>query len=228
MARIHYARVDEFWRREEKYAYLDQQQHGGNVAWQEIQPDAKHNWLTEGVQSDFENLVPLSKDNGASQAIFDVISNGVQTNRDAWVYNFGRGALAKNIERLIDTYNEQVRRWHKQKRRPEDIDAFVLSDDKEIKWSSRLKERLAANVTAAFEPENVRGALYRPFTFQYLYFDSILVHRRGRFPQILPAPTTKENKVIWLKTGSDWPVFALATNRIPDQLPQGDSQCFPF
>ena len=41
-ARIFYARVDEFWRKEEKYAYLDEKQHRGNIEWQEIQPDAKH------------------------------------------------------------------------------------------------------------------------------------------------------------------------------------------
>ena len=45
MAKIYYARVDEFWRKEEKYAYLDEKQHRGNVEWQEIQPDPKHNWL---------------------------------------------------------------------------------------------------------------------------------------------------------------------------------------
>jgi predicted helicase len=92
-----------------------------------------------------------------------------------------------------------------------------------------LKERLAANVTAAFETEKIRNALYRPFTTQYLYFDSTLIHRRGQFAQISPTVAgEEENHIIWLKVGSDWPVFALATNRIPDQLPQGGSQCFPF
>lgn len=227
-ARIFYARVDEYWRKEEKYAYLDDLQDGGQIEWQELKPDAKHNWLIDPEWSDFESFVPVSAGKATSVAIFDVISNGVQTNRDAWVYNFDRSELTNNLERLIDTYNEQVRRWHKQKRRPEDMDAFVSSDDKEIKWSSRLKERLAANITAALEPGNVRPALYRPFTFKYLYFDSTLVHRRGQFPQILPTSTTHDNQIIWLKIGSDWPMFALATNRIPDQLPQGGSQCFPF
>ncbi len=31
MAKIFYARVDEFWRKEEKYAYLDEQQHRGDI-----------------------------------------------------------------------------------------------------------------------------------------------------------------------------------------------------
>jgi predicted helicase len=53
MAKIHYTRVDEFWRKEEKYVYLDEKQHVGNVEWQELQPDAKGNWLTRGMEDEF-------------------------------------------------------------------------------------------------------------------------------------------------------------------------------
>jgi len=38
----------------------------------------------------------------------------------------------------------------------------------------------------------------------------------------------QKNRVIWLKVGSEVPMFALAVNVIPDLLPQGGSQCFPF
>ena len=227
MAKIHYARVDEFWRKEEKYAYLDEMQHVGNVEWQELHPDVKGNWLGAETESDFDSLIPIAHGDPPSESIFALISNGVQTNRDAWVYNFDRERLADNIRRISDTYNQQVRTWHETKKKGGKIDDFVLSDEKEIKWSSRLKERLAANVKVEFDSREIRAALYRPFTFQYLYFDETLVHRRGRFPQIIPDDL-KDNLVIWLKIGSDWPMFALLTNRISDQLPQGGSQCFPF
>ena len=49
------------------------------------------------------------------------------------------------------------------------------------------------------------------------------------FPFIFPTPETEtENRVIWLKVGADWPMFALMVNRIPNLLPQSGSQCFPF
>ena len=49
------------------------------------------------------------------------------------------------------------------------------------------------------------------------------------FPNIFPLPTTeKENLVVWVKVGTDWPMFALASDRICDLLPQSGSQCFPF
>ncbi len=37
-----------------------------------------------------------------------------------------------------------------------------------------------------------------------------------------------ENITIWLKVGSEWPMFALAINAISDYLPQGGSKCFPY
>ena len=59
MAKIFYARVDEFWRKEEKYKYLEAQQHCGNVKWQELTPDAKQTWLTEGLRGDFDEFMIL-------------------------------------------------------------------------------------------------------------------------------------------------------------------------
>jgi len=41
-AKIYYARMDEFWRKEEKLDYLEKLQHIGNVEWEDIQPDKKH------------------------------------------------------------------------------------------------------------------------------------------------------------------------------------------
>ena len=49
------------------------------------------------------------------------------------------------------------------------------------------------------------------------------------FPSIFPIPKTEtENRLIWLKTGKEWPMFGLMANQFSDQLPQGGSQCFPF
>jgi Type ISP C-terminal specificity domain/Nucleotidyltransferase domain len=80
-----------------------------------------------------------------------------------------------------------------------------------------------------YSQARVRWALYRPFCRQHLYFDNTLVHRPGKFPYILPLEANEnENAIIWLKIGSDWPFFALCSNIIDDQLPQGGSQCFPF
>ena len=115
MAKIFYARVDEFWRKEEKYAYLEAAGHVGGVEWRELQPDAKHNWLREGLRDEFETFVPLgikeTKGKANTESIFQTFGGGVKTNRDTWAYNFNQDSLTENIKRTIEVYNEQVFKW---------------------------------------------------------------------------------------------------------------------
>lgn len=237
-ARIFYARTDEFWLRGEKYRYLEENEHRGNIAWRDLEPDAKHNWLLEGKQDEYQAFISIadpekSLNTTDKKVLFDIFSNGVQTNRDNWVFNFNDEALSLNIKRIIDTYNEQVFKWHTQRRQGDTIDSFVLSDEKKIKWSSRLKECLAANKSALYDENKIRKSLYRPFTFQYLYFDQILNHRRGRFPLIFPISATEgENKIICI-SGPGHDVFrCLIADCLVEQKfsnsANGNTQCFPF
>ena len=58
-AEIFYARVDEFWRKEEKYHYLDSKQHYQNIEWQQLTPDNRYTWLTEGLHAEFDTFIPM-------------------------------------------------------------------------------------------------------------------------------------------------------------------------
>ena len=71
--------------------------------------------------------------------------------------------------------------------------------------------------------------MYRPFTLKALYFDHMLIERRYQFPYIYPTQECeKENVLLWVKVGADWPMFTLAVRSIVDLLPQGGTQCFPL
>ena len=234
-AEIFYARVDEFWRKEDKYRYLGSKEHYRNIEWKPIIPDRRYTWLTEGLHPEFETFIPVgTKEAKAAKSeavdvIFKTYSCGVGTNRDAWVYNFNRNGLMQNMRLTIDTYNVEVDRWKRRGDQAESLDDFVLSDDKKIKWSSALKRTLKSGQIAEFADTKIRQSLYRPFTKSNLFFDRVMNHSVHIFPSIFPTPETEqENRVIWLKVGQEWPMFALMANKIPDQLPQGGSQCFPF
>ena len=58
-AQIFYARVDEFWRKEQKYNYLDSKQHYQDIEWQQITPDRRYTWLTEGLHPEFDTFTPM-------------------------------------------------------------------------------------------------------------------------------------------------------------------------
>ncbi|WP_313656430.1 type ISP restriction/modification enzyme [Planktothrix agardhii] len=232
--KIYYAGVGEFWRKEEKLGYLDQSQSYSNIEWSLIDPDQKYTWLTEGLQDDFESFIPIgnkeTKDKSTNEsAIFKNYSMGVQTNRDVWVYNFNKNLLIENMKLTLQNYNHQVYQWKTQRTPKDTVDSFVIYDDTKIKWSSRLKECLNSGITADFNDDKIRLSMYRPFCVQLLYFDEIFNHRRGLFTYIVPIQQVEqENRLIWLKVGSEIPMFVLIVKVIADQMTQGGSQCFPF
>ena len=233
--RIFYYRADDLSNKQQKFDFLIERQHIGTIPWQPIQPDTRHTWLTEGLHAEFETFIPMgakkakAEKDEATDVIFKTYSNGVKTNRDAWVCNFNRDALTDNIKRMIQTYNAEVVQWGQRTDRDANLDDFVVSDEGKIKWSSTLKRKLQSGQMAAFAEIKIRQSLYRPFTKSNLYFDRMMIDRVLVFPSIFPTSETEvENRVIWLKVGSEWSMFGLMVNKIPDLLPQGGSQCFPF
>ncbi len=233
-SQIFYARLDEDYRKEEKYAYLDEKQQVTQIEWETIVPDKKHTWLTEGLHSEFDDFMPLGtkETKGAKTEIegvvFNIFSNGVKTNRDAWAYNFNQSELADNMQRMIETYNEQVFKWTQQTDKQREVDDFVLYDDNKISWSETLKANLKRGKFAEFDRNQIRQSLYRPFTKSNLFFDRRFNERVYVFPSIFPTAKT-ENQVICVSgIGSSKPFHALIVNLIPCLDFLEKTQCFPF
>ena len=237
--RLFYYRTDEFWKKKQKFDFLNEHENVGNIEWQTIQPDKRYTWLTEGLHAEFETFIPMgtreakvAKDE-VDDVIFKTYSNGVKTNRDAWACNFNRNALTENMERMIDFYNEQVVKWERQEERGVSVDDFVASDDKKIKWSSSLKQKLKRRQISEFSEAKIRESLYRPFTKSNVYFDRMITERVYVFPSIFPALETEtENRVIIVSDHGFRAGFnTLMSNLIPDvhTLSARDAfQCFPF
>ncbi|MBD2138713.1 helicase [Anabaena sp. FACHB-1237] len=232
-AKIYYARMDEFWTKEEKLKYLENL-NWYDVDWQEIKPDKNNNWLTEGLEDDFDKFIEIGskevkkqKDSNP-QVIFKLFSLGVVSSRDEWVFSFYENDLQDKIKTFIQNYNSEVNRYFQEESKP-NIEGFINTDSSFIKWTDRLKLALEKREFLLFDNLKIRNCFYRPFVRKYIYFDHLLNQRRYQQYIIFPTPETeKENQVIWIKVGTEIPMFALSINYIPDLLPQGGSQCFPF
>jgi len=235
-AKIFYARVDEFWRKEQKYQLLDSKQHYQNIEWQQVIPDSRYTWFTEGLHTEFDTFIPMgtkeakAAKGSAVDILFKSYGRGVVTCRDAWTYNFNRNTLTENVSRMIGTYNAEVARWLQRTDRDVKVDDFVLYSDTKISWSEGLKQNLQRGKTADYSEENVRTSLYRPFTRSNLYFDRMLTERVYVFPSIFPTPEAeKENRVISVNgIGSNKPFHGLMTNVISSLGVLDANQCFPF
>ena len=235
--RIFYYRTDDLWNREQKFNFLNDRQHIGDVAWQPLQPDARHTWLTEGLHAEFNTFMPMgSKEaRAAKEATVDVIfktySNGVKTNRDAWVCNFNRGTLVGNMSNMVATYNAEAARWMQRTDRDTNLDDFVMSDDAKIKWSRDLKAKLKRGRITEYADDKVRQLFYRPFTRSNLYFDQTMNDVVSVFPFIFPTLETEtENRVICAAGIGDRKGFGcLAVNKITAfDLAFEKALCFPF
>ena len=233
---IFYARLDEFWRKEDKYRYLDSKKHYRSIEWQPITPDRRYTWLTEGLHAEFETFIPIgtkeakAENSEVTEVIFHRFSNGVGTSRDKWAYNFNLSKLTQNMNQTIETYNAEVNRWEGRGDRDANVDDFVISDERKIKWSSALKQKLEGGQTAEFADTKIRQSLYRPFTKSNLFFDRVMNHRVHVFPSIFPTPETEsENRVICVG-GYGRKEFAILMGQfIPDLNFYGDpQQSFPF
>ena len=237
--RIFYYGANDLWNKKQKFDFLNEREHIGNIDWQPIQPDTRHTWLTEGLHAEFETFIPIgtkeakTAKNEAADVVFQIYSSGVKTNRDAWTYNFDQNALNKNISRMIDTYNEQVFKWQHRENREANVDDFVNYDDVKISWSRDLKVKLKGERTAKYADHKMRTSLYRPFTKSNLYFDRMMNDVVYVFPSIFPTPETeKENRVICMTDkGSEKPFMILISHQLTDVHVVGPgcgTQCFPF
>ncbi|MYB02169.1 DNA helicase, partial [Candidatus Poribacteria bacterium] len=228
--------VDDYLKAREKQKFLTDSENYTNVPMKQATVDAKHTWLTEGFHAEFDTFIPMgtkdakAKIGTASDVIFKTYSAGVKTNRDAWTYNFNQNTLTQNVQQMIGVYNTEVARWAQQTSREVNLDDFVESDDRKIKWSSGLKNNLKSGKTIYFFSEKVRISLYRPFAKMNLYFDRMLTERVYVFPSILPTSNIElENQVICVSgIGSSKLFHALTTDTIPCVDSLEKTQCFPF
>ncbi|MYE88395.1 DEAD/DEAH box helicase [Candidatus Poribacteria bacterium] len=238
-AEIFYTCVDEFWRKEDKYRYLDSKGYYRNIEWKLITPDRRYTWLTEGLHAEFETFIPIgTKEAKAARAeavdvIFKDYSRGVATSRDAWAYNFNRNTLSENMREIIETYNAEVDRWKRRANRDANVDDFVISDDTKIKWSRDLKSDLQRGKIAEYDEGKARSSLYRPFTKSNLFLDRVMNEEVYVFPSIFPIPETEvENRVICVNITQEKSFTCLMVDCIPELVTTGGfgspGQCFPF
>ncbi|WP_236832518.1 DEAD/DEAH box helicase family protein [Blastococcus sp. KM273128] len=97
-ATIHYTDVGDYLTREQKLARVAEARSLGDLASAAITPNQHGDWLYQRTE-DFGAFTPIEK-------IFALQSGGLKTNRDAWVYNFGKGAVETSVRKLLANYND--------------------------------------------------------------------------------------------------------------------------
>lgn len=201
-----------------------------SIDWQKIQPNTHGDWVNQ--RTDHFSTWPVlgDKKKGEEVRIFNNYSAGLQTNRDAWVYNYSRTKLERTSGQLIKNYNKAAD-WIEENP-AKSFENMVsenpeLNDAQNIKWSSSLQQSLIRGRRAEFLPTSIRTSLYRPFTMQLAYFDSLLNHRQGELPSMFPTADHDNFGILVTSPGENVNFSAFATNALPDLHTFNTNQFFP-
>lgn len=181
--KIHYAEVADYLAGQEKLDVLDKQRSITGTEFERIIPNSHGDWLNQRDDQYLEYQPIGDKKNegqGEDPPIFRLFSSGLQTNRDAWCYNFSSKLAASNIQRMISNYNEEVEKGHNSK--------SANMDDGYVSWTRKLKRELDTGKYHSFYPERVILGVYRPFCRQTVYFDAAVNEYVNQLPQIFPTP----------------------------------------
>jgi len=218
---IRYASVDQFWRKEEKYSFLEASGAIGGIQWQLLAPDKNHTWLTSNLRSEFEDFVQITR-------LFREHALGISTNRDSVVYGFDERQVAVNVKEFISQYLAQLDAYHRGDK-PKNLDAFV--DHGALKWSRNLKRHFVSGDAPTFSNTNLKRVLYRPFTVASLYHADVLVDEPARTAQYATVQGHDNSLICLTAPGSDKPFMTTAAAMPVDLHLVGagcGTQCFPF
>ncbi len=184
---ISYYDIGDYLKREEKLNRLAHFTDLDAINFETIIPNNKGDWINQR-EDEFEKLIPLKRDKKRQNpSVFDINSLGVTTNHDPWVYNFSPIVLMQNVQKCIDTYNADLKRFNECfreafKQRSKGVksgdlyrqlnDKEITTDKTKIAWVQNLKMQLIKGKKLDdFSQEKISVSLYRPFNKQYFYYE---------------------------------------------------------
>ncbi len=240
---IFYYEVEDYLKREAKLHLLAGFENLESVPFEKIIPNNKGDWINQREDA-FDKLIPLKRDKTLqNDSIFDINSGGVVSGRDPWVYNLSPNALMQSVQKCIDTYNADLKRFNEVfreafKQRAKGVkkaDLYkhlnnkeITTDKTKIAWTRSLKQGFIKNTNLSESGmECIRLALYRPFNKQWLYFDKNLNEEQSQLPKIFPDKSA-QNVVINTGVGNGKDFSALVSDFISDFNLISPNQAYPL
>ncbi|MGI2904175.1 type ISP restriction/modification enzyme [Tolypothrix sp. VBCCA 56010] len=214
--KIFYNAIKDYAKADEKKAYLISH-NLRTLNFTHAIPDKQHNWVNL-TNNNFDNLIPLVdkdvKAGKAQEAVFQLFSRGIATQRDEWVYDLSAENISAKMKFFAEIYNSTLAGLNK------------VSID--IKWDRELTKYLERRISKDFEVKNIKESLYRPFFKTQLYFDKHFNGMTYQWFDIYRENDSQNKYIAFSALGNTKPFHCLATNSIIDLHLTGDSQCLPL
>jgi predicted helicase len=220
--KIYYYQVPDGLKREEKMKLLEKFKNIAQVPWEEIAPDSDGNWINQGSE-EFKKFVPLEE-------IFEVVSLGITTGRDYWVYDFSKQKLEEKVKRMVESYNYLVKKVKKNEVSNEkELKKFVNSSTISLSRST-IRKIFREKSEISSEVGYISSATYRPFVNLFLYYTPSrhFTEEPRQFPQIFPTPSAENRIIFFTGTGVSKDFSALITPYIVEYGSMGNTVSIPL
>ncbi|GAA7253027.1 hypothetical protein BD0084_06050 [Helicobacter pylori] len=240
---IHYYDIGDYLKREAKLNRLSNFTNLDAIKFETITPNHKGDWINQRDDA-FDKLIPLKRDKKLQNpSVFDINSSGVVSGRDPWVYNFSPNILTQSVQKCIDTYNTDLKRFNerfreafKQRTKGKGVksgdlykhlnDKEITTDKTKIAWVQNLKNQLIKGKKLDdFSQEKISVSLYRPFNKQYFYYERELVGSFYSMKKIFP---NKSAQNVVINTGISKVFSALISSEIPCYDLLHHNQAYPL
>lgn len=211
-ARIHYLDVGEYLTREEKLEVVGAST-VETIEWERVVPNEDADWINQRDPR-FDSLVALS----GREGVFRTYHRGLETGRDAWVFNSSRVTLEQTVYDMADFFNRQV----------DEHASSIVGDTKadrvqvakkiadrsspRFSWTNGAFGQLADGVRMTVSDQIVQVGHYRPFMRQYVAFDSQFIQQTNGLHEFYPLDQPGSRSIVVKQPGGQAPFFALATD----------------
>ncbi len=172
------------------------------IEFETIQPSKSNNWVNN-ANNDFDELLPLIDKNN-NNSIFRDYSNGVNTARDEWAYDFDIKNLKNKIKFFSDIFNT------------------TKTNDGIIKWSRDLKLKLKRGLKINTKQILFTSSNYRPFIKVNFACHPIIIDVLSNNRKFFEHENIS---ICFNVSGSD--VRILASDNYADWHFIGDTKCIP-
>lgn len=204
---LHYRDIGDYLSREEKLDIIAQEGSIAHTEWEVIVPNEAADWINQRDEK-YDTYQPIgdkaTKGKPNTPGVFQLYSNGLQTNRDPWVYNYSVEKLSSNVIRMVKNYNAQF------------VDGVKNMDPTKIKWSSSLEADYRRKLKLTYNESGVRTSMYRPYAKQFVYFDSHLNHRTYQLKKLFPTPAHENIAFGFTGRGATKEFSVLMVDTLPD------------
>lgn len=199
---IFYKDIGDYLSRDEKLAIIKNTASIENIGRVELQPDGNNDWINQR-NPNFQNYISLNK-------VFYNFALGTQTGRDSWISGFSKRMVQKNTEKLIQNYNDELKKLQINNGELKKIKEIVDKNPKNIKWTRKLYNLASKDIELSYIPCHLKLCMYRPFTKKYMYYDTDLNDNPGAFK------TYNDILQIYVSKGNGKEFSTVVTDLLPE------------